>query len=682
MFLTVLLAMAQAECPDPEASERTDCSRPDDEILILGERVARTMDETASSVVAFDADALDDSLAYGLDQLLPLVPNIQPGSGEEGAAIRGQDSTGPLRNLFAFLGGTRPRVTLQIDGRPATYYEYVGSTASMWDLERVEIFRSPQTTTQGRNAIAGAIFIETADPTFAFEGRARALVADPAVRQFSAAISGPLSGDQIAFRASGDLRLDRVSSDMADGIEGADIDRDDYGTARIKLLFDPAAFPGFDAVVNYTHLRSQSPQFEAVRAPFRERVSPQLERTVGIHRIDADSVTVRANYRPAGPVSVALTASAGDVDVRRFALAGLGQTQVDSDDRSVETIVRWVTANGPALLFGAHLMRIRLDQFIDISRLGLGSGNFVDRQSSIGLFSEADVAISSRLTLTAGARYQRDTQRREGQVGSPPAGLMLDYDRSFDAWLPKLTLAYDLAPDFTTGVMIQRAYNPGGTTISLRTGREDSFEAERLWNGELFVRRGFGGRFSLAANLFYNDIENAQRQLLIPITLPDGSPFQALEFSNAPRAVSWGAEAELAWMPLPEVAVRGAVGFLRTELKEAVILSDATIGKEFQRAPRFSSALALDWTPTRALALSLQARHHSGYFSDDANREDLRVDGATIVDARASWTRGSTTFSAYARNLFDSFAMTYLFQPDFGTAQDPRELGIGLETRF
>ena len=84
--------------------------------------------------------------------------------------IRGQISAGVLSGLPAFLGGARPRTVVQIDGRTITFNEFQNSAEGPWDVDRVEIFRSPQTTTQGVNSDRRAIFIHTADPTFNWEG--------------------------------------------------------------------------------------------------------------------------------------------------------------------------------------------------------------------------------------------------------------------------------------------------------------------------------------------------------------------------------------------------------------------------------------------------------------------------------------------------------------------------------
>ena len=177
------------------------------EVVVTGERLARPQSETASSVVVNTGERVESlSGADRVEQVLALTPNVQLGSGGVGPTIRGQDSTGVLRDLPAFLGGTRPRATLQVDGRAVSFNEFVFGLSSVWDVDRVEIFRSPQTTTQGRNSIGGAIFVETRDPTYDWEGRVRVLGGNYDTRQGSAVISGPLVADQLAFRIAGDSR--------------------------------------------------------------------------------------------------------------------------------------------------------------------------------------------------------------------------------------------------------------------------------------------------------------------------------------------------------------------------------------------------------------------------------------------------------------------------------------------
>jgi outer membrane receptor protein involved in Fe transport len=332
-----------------------------------------------------------------------------------------------------------------------------------------------------------------------------------------------------------------------------------------------------------------------------------------------------------------------------------------------------------SLLGGFHTLTTRQRQSIDITGLGIGTGGFRDQQGSLGLFGEATWRPASTLAITAGLRYQRDRQEREGQVGS----ILLGYDETFDAWLPKLSAAWDLADGVTAGLLVQRAFNPGGTSISLLRRAEDSFGAERLWNYEAFLRASFaGGRGNIAANLFYNDISDAQRQQTVPVTLPNGTSLFAAEFGNAPEAETYGLEAEISWRLRDRLTLRGAIGFLETEVHRTILPSDPTLKKTFQRSPGVSAAGTVDWRPIDALRLSAQVRHQSGYFSDDVNTPARRIGASTIMDARAAYTAGRVTLFGYARNLFNDFYLTYLFSPTFGTPGDPRELGVGLEARF
>jgi outer membrane receptor protein involved in Fe transport len=91
-------------------------------------------------------------------------------------------------------------MTLVVDGRPVSYNEFVFGTFPVWDANRIEVFRSPQTTTQGQNSIAGAIFVNTDDPSLSPEYGARAIAGSLKMRQVSALMSGALVGDSAAFR--------------------------------------------------------------------------------------------------------------------------------------------------------------------------------------------------------------------------------------------------------------------------------------------------------------------------------------------------------------------------------------------------------------------------------------------------------------------------------------------------
>jgi iron complex outermembrane recepter protein len=660
-----------------QASEETDLQ----EVVVTGERLARPWSETASSVAVVTGE-MNESLAGAdrVEQILALIPNLQLGSGGEGPTIRGQDSTGVLRDLPAFLGGTRPRATLQVDGRAVSFNEFVFGLASVWDVDRIEVFRSPQTTTQGRNSIAGAIFIETRDPTYEWEGRARVSGGNYDTWQGSGVVSGPIIDEQLAFRIAGDLRTSHTSSEIGKTIVGADPNKDDYGVIRVKLLAEPKALPGMRLLTTYAHVESQMPQIESVRYPFENR--EDRIPTFGVFSNTVDSLTTVLDYELAPALGSTTTLSWGDASIVRYALPGLGQAHTHSNDFAIESILNWKPTDPVRLLGGVHYLNSKLNQFINLSAV-LGEGSFDDQQDSLGVFGETTIQLSPRLSATAGIRYERDSQDRQGMLGSPATGFPIDFNQTFDAWLPKLSVAYDVTGNVKVGVLVQRAFNPGGTTINFDTGQQDDFAAETLWNYEMFARATFAdGRATLGANLFYNDFTDAQRSRTRAYTVPGGATAFWSEINNVPASESHGMEMELAWIATKKLSVRASIGLLDTEIVETVNPADPIRGNEFQRSPAFTAAVALDWRPVEKWHLSAQVRHNSDYFTDDANTPALRITGTTVLDARASYDRKQWSVFGYVRNAFDVFYMTEMFSTTRGTAGDPREFGFGFEARF
>lgn len=649
------------------------------EIIVTGERAPRSLRETPSSVVVLTEDSIESQAGVDrLDQLLEQIPNIQVGSGGQGPTFRGQDSTGVLQDLPAFLGGTRSRVALQVDGRAVSYNEFVNGVTGLWDVERVEVFRSPQSTTQGRNSIAGAIFVHTNDPVYEWEARARLIHGDLRTWQGSALISGPIVKDELAFRLSGDARTSRNPNKVVDpAITGANPNRDRYVTVRAKLLAEPVALPGLMIQASYVHQDSRQSPAEGVTPPFEER---RGSRGAAVFDIKVDSLTTEAQYVASDQLKFAATLSAGRARNQRFAVPGLGEALTDVRDRSLETRIDWRPSDRLKARLGLHELRTRLDQFIDLTRV-FGIGEFADRQRSVGLFGELEFKLAEQVSVLAGLRYQRDRQDRDGSLGNPFFPTVVDFDRTFGAWLPKLSLSYEIADEVAAGVLVQRAYNPGGITINFDTGEQAEFGQESLWSYELFGRASLaGGRLWLTANLFHSDFQNAQRAEQRAFTVPgQGTAFWFLIY-NIRQTRSQGLETSADWRPSDRVRLRGALGILRTRIGDDAPAAFA--GNQFSRSPHFSGTASIEWRPIDRLRLTADIRHHSRYFSDDLNTPNFRVTRATVVSARASYEVGRLTVFGYARNLLDSFYVTSQFSQNFATTLDPREIGLGVDIRF
>lgn len=193
------------------------------------------------------------------------VPNVYyPGTAGVAPIIRGQDTQGPNTGAVAFYSGTVPRASINIDGHYQTYFETVFGATSIWDVDQIEVFRGPQTTSQGANSIAGAIIVKTKDPTFTPEGALQAEYGSYNTHRVSGMLSGPLSS-QLAARVAldyygRDTFIDYINSSFTDDETNLDIMS---FNGRAKLLYTPDAIPGLTAKLTYATAQNNQPTYEA-----------------------------------------------------------------------------------------------------------------------------------------------------------------------------------------------------------------------------------------------------------------------------------------------------------------------------------------------------------------------------------------------------------------------------------
>ena len=122
---------------------------------------------------------------------------------------------------------------------------------------------------------------------------------------------------------------------------------------------------------------------------------------------------------------------------------------------------------------GLYLARTDSDEILYYG----GISDFDDTKRNLGVFGEVSYRLNDRWTLTTALRFQQDQIQRTGT--SPFATDGLDYDKTFNAFLPKVSLAYALTPQWTVGGMVSRGYNPGGVSLNMSSKRFEQFDETR-----------------------------------------------------------------------------------------------------------------------------------------------------------------------------------------------------------
>ena len=655
-------------------------------ITVTGERLARSLRDTASSVSVLD----DEDLAArperaSVQEAVADTPNvIYPGT-VAAPVIRGQDTQGPISGASAFLGGTVPRATVNVDGRYLSYNELVFGSASVWDVQRVEVFRGPQTVTQGANSIAGAVQVHTKDPTFHREAAAQLVAGNLRARRQSVMFSGPIREGELAARFALDHHsrntfIRYVNPRFARGQSDQDFEA---LAARLKLLYRPAAAPGLSLKLTLAHGQDNRPTNESANAPYGELQNRTL--AMPGFRQWSNSAVLDADYARASDWTLHQRLAFSHLNLRRETEPYTnGGATIGLEEISSETKLTWGHEKAPWRgVAGLFFKRAQSDDLLYIR----GVSRFDDRKRNLGAYGEVSHRLGGaggRWTMSAGLRWQSDHIRRSGRT--PFSRAPLAYDRHFHALLPKLSIAWDASARATVGALYSRGYNPGGTGISFAQARAYTFEDESLNNYELFARASLlGGRMLVSGNVFFNQFRQSQR--LLPDYL-NGTLYGSVVV-NADRARARGLELAADWQANAQWRIKGALGLLHSRITRFDAPGGQLLqGREFSRAPRHNLSLELQWQPRADVQVALNARHSARYHSADDNRPAYLVPAYTVLGARASWqiTRHLQLF-AYAHNLLDKALPVWMHDDRtaggiVSSVLGPRQLGLGLRADF
>lgn len=644
-----------------------------DTITVAGERVERSLMETASSVSVLESKTIDSQPSLtGTNAAVEGIPNvvaIDPGN--HAPIIRGVEGSGAATGATAFFAGARPRLTTQIDGRPVAFHEMIFGDTSLWDVEQVEVFRGPQSTVQGRNSIAGAIVVKTKDPTYTPEGKVRTILGNHDSRQFSGMISGPIIEDQLAVRMAVD-RSTSISELEFQGYAGnADPENYQSTNLRAKMLIEPRKLEGFRTMLTLNHTDYEGPAAEYVKRPFEDGVAygPQ----VATFNPRTTSGIVDTTWEMTDALTLENRFSLTDISVRRHVPPASGNVEIDGREAVLEPRLRFTAPDQRLTGFGGYYgLRAKQNEYIDL----YGGNRFDDKTETNAVFGEATLAIDDAFDLTAGARLEQEDRHRVGGTGN----YAVNFDETYKAFLPKVGLAWHADDAVTLGTMVSRGYNGGGAGITFSAPFVSyTYEPEYVWNYETYARADLlGGKLRLTGNVFYADYKNLQ----LPFQLAASS----VVIRNAREAATYGSEVGARWLAMPGVELFAEIGLLKTEIKNYP--GSGFEGNDLPHAPALTGTLGANYRPLNEVELGADARYSEAYYSDAANTPRGKTDPYWVVNIHASYDFGGARVFTYVKNLLDTDTPLDILTPrtdesfDQATMLKPRTFGLGVEMSF
>jgi len=640
-----------------------------DALTVSGEKTERTLQETATSVAVFDSKALDQrphiASTNGLIERVPNVTTTGTNS-NQAPTVRGIDGTGPTQGGYAFVAGIRSRLNLQVDGRPVSFNEQIYGDNSLWDVEQVEVLRGPQSTLQGRNAIAGAIVVKTKDPTWQWEGGGRAMLGNFSQREGAAYVSGPLIEDQLSFRLAADRQ---TSESFLEGTKSyprvSDPDEFESTNLRGKLLIEPRKLDGFSTLLTLNYNKTSQPQVESVKWPEAGLVTGFPDSSpVFIPR--TSSGTADTKWLVSDALTFENTFSYTDISVRRLETTAFGYAEIDGYQLQEEPRLRFTGMDGKLKgLAGLYAFHSSQDELLLIS----GANRYKDFTTTYATFGEATYSVLSDVDVTLGGRVERENRRRQTLQGSLTR---VDLDEDYSAYLPKIGAAWHVDKTWTLGTTVAKGYNGGGAGVTFG-GTSYTFRPEYVWNYEAYTRHELlDGRLQVTGNVFYADYKNMQ--------LPYNIGVNEAIVRNAPKSHTVGSEIGARYLAAPGLTLFGNIGLLKTEIDTFT----GYAGNDLPMAPALTADLGFTYDFANGFSASADGRYSEAYYSDLENRPRAKVDPYFVANLQAGYqiVPNAKVFG-FVTNVFDTRAETQIdLTNNAAYIQRPRTLGVGVDVKF
>ncbi|MBN1237328.1 MAG: TonB-dependent receptor [Gammaproteobacteria bacterium] len=475
-----------------------------EEVVVTARRRAESFQDVPVTITAFDEGDIASAGIERPQDFISLTPNVTlvetQNQGTSFITVRGISQA---RN-------SEPSVAVLVDGvlmsSPAQF------TQELFDVQQIEVLKGAQGAVYGRNAIGGAIVINTREPGEEFSGRARLGYDSGPGMTAQVMGSGPLGGsDTLKYHAA--LSYFDTDGYIDNAYLGEEADPYRDTSARLRLLWEPSDRLRTDARLYYSEVDTQALYFTIDFAEDANNTSlPVRVNNPGMNERELGQLAFKADYDFDSGTLTSITSYdsieeilTGDqfdnlpIEESLF-FALFGDDWAQSQFLDVETLsqeVRFTSDADQRLRWIAGAYAITTDRYISTGNIvdrGLGAfpvyrtprGAFpfdpvsypdsfqttflADAQDNFAwaLFGEIAYDITDSTEMSFAMRYDEDTREQTTLTPTPflPTGLDAFFgevrEHTWDELQPRLTLTFEPTDDLTLFGGYGRGFRSGG----------------------------------------------------------------------------------------------------------------------------------------------------------------------------------------------------------------------------
>lgn len=240
--VATILSPSGAYAQDASASEEASASG---DIIVTARKREESLQDVPISVQAFSSDALSSAGIKDLSEVAYRVPGLKL------SAERAVDTELFIRGIGSDTQGAAAdsAVGIFVDG--VYMSRSSGSLVDLYDLERIEVLKGPQSLRFGKSVVGGLFNYVTKKPGDSTEGRFEASYGSYNKIDVAGAIRGPLSDTvSVGLTASS-----KTHDGYATNTRGGDAEAQNTQSVRGQLRFRPSDAVDINIAADYTHHR-------------------------------------------------------------------------------------------------------------------------------------------------------------------------------------------------------------------------------------------------------------------------------------------------------------------------------------------------------------------------------------------------------------------------------------------
>ncbi|MCV2438603.1 TonB-dependent receptor [Paucibacter sp. DJ2R-2] len=596
--LALLTRSAWSQVSEPPAA--ADAPPKLETVVVSAQRRLERLQDVPASVKAFSSKQIESMGISSTQDFVNLTPNMS------------FDNSFTYGNSFIVLRGVTQinnadsPVAVVVDGVPQNNQKQL--KMNLFDIERIEVLKGPQGALYGRNAIGGAINIETKAPGNKLVGFVGAEVGNGNVRELSGGVSGALAPDTALFRVVAQTK----SSDglITNTYSGAKVDAVGHDNSlRAKLLLKPSAGLQIDLRANVIDYAAGATWDSIVTDRNPATIVAPRSNILGRTEGHTDDLSAKVQYELNVGTLTSITSYTnlteryrGDVDFSnptdsRGGFLGLGFQAGQGQNLGVRMTsqelrltspddlpVRWIGG----LYYLNTLRNLETRAFIDIDS---STGQWDDAAKTIvhlqesnhnrssALFGQVDVDFSKQLTLSSALRYDRDQRKQTNVLNGN------ERSATYSKWQPKFTLTQKYSRDTLAYATLSTGFRSGG----FNAPSIPDFKAETLSNAEIGAKTILmEGRFLFNAALFVSRSKDFQ---FFKVDIASGSQV----ITNIDSVALKGLDMDFRFLPMKGLEFDGGLGITASSIRRSTA-EPGTVGNHTPKTVPFKINFGAQYT--------------------------------------------------------------------------------------